>query len=189
MVPKVVPSGSPARPAGADGRGDQVAFYRAPSSPLSRSWDAVSGLVIFCWHRVWQTRRAAIIIYGLPFCRQNVFWRERYRDGRVMAGRILNRRDLRRQAELAEERAPGPAKQEGGTTSRKSSGQRGEGRVCARWGVFDGAMKLVETFDYNQRALADQRAAELNAARKNGTTYFVQVVKEAMPQPGTANLD
>jgi hypothetical protein len=110
-----------------------------------------------------------------------------------MAGRILNRMDLRRQAELAEERGPRTperlADASRGTTSRRSSGKGGEARVCARWGVFDGAMNLIETFDYNQRALAEQRAAELNAARKNGTTYFLQVVKEAMPPTGPVDLD
>jgi hypothetical protein len=101
-----------------------------------------------------------------------------------MAGRILNRMDLRRQAELAEERGPRAPEQ-----PRKVSGRRGEPRVCARWGVFDGAMKLVETFDYKQRAEAERRIAELNAARTNGTTYFLQVVKEALAEPGSADLD
>jgi hypothetical protein len=50
-------------------------------------------------------------------------------------------------------------------------------------------MKLVETFDYNQRAEAERLVAELNAARKNGTTYFLQVVKEAMQEPGPVDLD
>jgi hypothetical protein len=109
-----------------------------------------------------------------------------------MAGRIRNRMDLRRQAELAEQRGPRAAENEAdatrGTAPRRTSGQRGAARVCARWGVFDGAMKLVETFDYSQRARAEQRVAELNAERKHGTTYFLQVVKEAMPAPGAADL-
>jgi hypothetical protein len=50
-------------------------------------------------------------------------------------------------------------------------------------------MKLVETFDYNQRPQAEQRVAELNAARAKGTTYFLQIVKEAMPASGAADLD
>jgi hypothetical protein len=110
-----------------------------------------------------------------------------------MAGRILNRMDLRRQAELAEQRGPRAPERDAdagrGTAPRKTAGRRGEPRVCARWGVFDGAMKLVETFDYKQRAQAEQRVAELNAARKNGTTHFLQIVKEAMPQAGAADLD
>jgi hypothetical protein len=101
--------------------------------------------------------------------------------------------DLRRQAELAEERGPRSLEREAdtarGTAPRRASGQRGQARVCARWGVFDGAMKLVESFDYNQRPQAEQLVAELNAVRKNGTTYFLQIVKEAMPVSGAADLD
>jgi hypothetical protein len=101
--------------------------------------------------------------------------------------------DLRRQAELAEQRGPRAPQQEAdagrGTAPRRSSRVRDQARVCARWGVFDGAMKLIETFDFNQKAQAEQLAAELNAARKNGTTYFLQIVKEAMPAPPGADLD
>jgi hypothetical protein len=93
--------------------------------------------------------------------------------------------DLRRQTELAEQRGPRVPDRE----PLRSSGRRDQPRVCARWGVFDGAMNLVDTFDYNQRAQAEQLAAELNAARKNGTTYFLQIVKEAMPVSGKADLD
>src|SRR5215831_6088800 len=102
-----------------------------------------------------------------------------------MAGRIRNRMDLRRQAELAEERGPRAPERDAdasrGKAPRKSAGRAVAARVCARWGVFDGAMKLVETFDYNQKDRAEALAAELNAARKNGTTYFLQIVKEAVP--------
>jgi hypothetical protein len=105
-----------------------------------------------------------------------------------MAGRIRNRLDLRRQAELAKERGPrSPQKDPDatrGTAARRSTAKRGQARVCARWGVFDGAMKLVETFDYNRRAEAEAKVAELNAARTHGTTYFLQLVKEAVAEAG-----
>jgi hypothetical protein len=45
-------------------------------------------------------------------------------------------------------------------------------------------MKQVAIFDYNQRAAADQKVAEL-AAKKNGT-FFLQLVKEPMPEPAAA---
>jgi hypothetical protein len=54
-------------------------------------------------------------------------------------------------------------------------------RMRARWGVFDNSMKQVAIFDYNQRAAADEKVAEL-AAKKNGT-FFLQIVKEPMPEP------
>jgi hypothetical protein len=109
-----------------------------------------------------------------------------------MAGRIRNRLDLRRQAELAEERGPRSPEREADTvrgTSARHGGRRTQARVRARWGVFDGAMKLVETFDYKERGRAEQRVAELNAARTNGTTYFLQVVKEPVTEPGPVDLD
>jgi hypothetical protein len=110
-----------------------------------------------------------------------------------MAGRIRNRMDLRRQAELAEQRGPRAPERDAdvsrGRAPRKSAGRAAAARVCARWGVFDGAMKLVETFDYNQKERAEALAAELNAARKNGTTYFLQIVKEAVPPSGPVDLD
>ena len=51
----------------------------------------------------------------------------------------------------------------------------------ARWGVFDGGMKQVAVFDYNQRGAADQKVADLNAQKKGG--YFLQIVKDEMPAP------
>jgi hypothetical protein len=100
-----------------------------------------------------------------------------------MAGRILNRRDLRRQAELAEQRGPvtpetTPAASRG-TTKRKPRAKKGPPRVCARWGIFDGSMKLLASFDYNQRAEAERKLAEFN--EKKSGTFFLQIVKEAMP--------
>jgi hypothetical protein len=50
----------------------------------------------------------------------------------------------------------------------------------ARWGVFNTAMKQVSIFNYNQRATADQKVADLNA-RSKGEDYL-QIVKEAMPE-------
>jgi len=42
-------------------------------------------------------------------------------------------------------------------------------------------MKQVALFDYNQRAAADQKVADL-VAKKNGI-FFLQMVKEPMPEP------
>ena len=123
-----------------------------------------------------------------------------------MAGRILNRRELRKQADEAEARessqAPEaddeiddagdagvakdkrsrPAKAKApAAKARKPRKPKAAPRMRARWGVFDASMKQVAIFDYNQRAAADQKVAEL-AARKNGT-FFLQMVKEPMPEP------
>jgi hypothetical protein len=108
-----------------------------------------------------------------------------------MAGRIRNRLDLRRQAELAEQRGPltpqTPPDASRGTAPRQARGKKGPARVCARWGVFDAAMKLVCSFDYNRRAEAEQKVAELNAQRKG--TYVLQMVKEAISESDPADLD
>ena len=142
-----------------------------------------------------------------------------------MAGRILNRRELRKQADEAEAResppdseaadeddevedtgdaggdedegpgagtedgaddeAPRPAKKPAkvkapAAKARKPRKPKAAPRMRARWGVFDASMKQVAIFDYNQRAAADEKVAEL-AAKKNGT-FFLQIVKEPMPE-------
>jgi hypothetical protein len=114
-----------------------------------------------------------------------------------MAGRILNRRELRKQADEAEARespqdpeaadeAPRPAKKPAkakapAAKARTPRKPKVAPRMRARWGVFDASMKQVAVFDYNQRAAADEKAAEL-AAKKDGT-FFLQMVKEPMPEP------
>lgn len=105
-----------------------------------------------------------------------------------MAGRIKNRRELRQQAEQAEAIAaagvatPGPAagkKRAATPKAKKPRGKKAAVRQRARWGVFDMAMKQIAIFDYNQRAAADQKVADLNARNKG--EYFLQIVKEALP--------
>ena len=147
-----------------------------------------------------------------------------------MAGRILNRRELRKQADEAEARESpqdsedddkddqvedtgdsggdedeepgsdmeGGADDESPRLARKTAKAKAPGakarkprkpkavpRMRARWGVFDDSMKQVAIFDYNQRAAADEKAADL-AAKKKGR-FFLQIVKEPMPEsaPGT----
>jgi len=112
-----------------------------------------------------------------------------------MAGRILNRRELRKQAdqawqteavvsEPAAEAAPArPASRRKAAASPKAPRPRkvkAPPRMRARWGVFDGGMKEVAAFDYNQRADAELKLGELLGKQKG--TYFLQVVKQAMPE-------
>jgi hypothetical protein len=116
-----------------------------------------------------------------------------------MAKRILNRRELRKASDEAELREK--QQQEGGeavATPAKTKKAKAPGvpkvkkprkkkeppRMCARWGVFDAAMKQVAIFDYNQREEADRKRAELHA--KKNATYFLQIVKEPMPEPEPA---
>src|SRR5262245_58253148 len=117
-----------------------------------------------------------------------------------MAGRILNRRALREQADhapavaaagVAPTKAASKKKANAATEAapkpRKTRAKKPPPRMCARWGVFDAAMKQVAIFDYNQRAAADDRLADLVAKKKG--SYFLQVVKEPMPEPPAAAAD
>ena len=110
-----------------------------------------------------------------------------------MASRIMNRRALRDQvdqAALAEKAVPDGAvavvtlkkKRKAPATPRvkKPRAKKLPPRMCARWCVFDGAMKQVAIFDYNQRAAADEKLADLLAKKKG---HFMQIVKEPMAEP------
>jgi hypothetical protein len=115
-----------------------------------------------------------------------------------MAKRLLNRRELRKAADEAEKK-DGPEK---GVEAKAPSGKKGKAkaagepkpkkprkkkeppRLCARWGVFDAAMRQVAVFDYNQRAEADRKMADL-AAKKN-SVFFLQIVKEPMVEAPAA---
>lgn len=123
-----------------------------------------------------------------------------------MAGRILNRRELRDQADEAERRQTAePAAVDAVATEeekaapkkkrakakgpavpkvRKPRAKKAPPRMRARWGVFDGGMKQVAVFDYNQRAAADEKLADLRVKHKG--PYFMQIVKEPMPEPAAA---
>ncbi len=107
-----------------------------------------------------------------------------------MAKRIQNLRELRQQAEQAAalQSPPGAAprkavKAKGPAAPRpkKASRKKESPRLWARWGVFDGGMKQVAIFDYNQRAAAEEKAAALRA-KKSGV-FFLQIVKGPMPEP------
>src|SRR5215467_9186818 len=118
-----------------------------------------------------------------------------------MAGRILSRRELRKQADQADqqpesaattavEAAEAPpekkarAKRPAAPKVKKPRAKKAPPRLRARWGVFDSGMKQVAIFDYNQRAAADEKLADL-LARKKGI-HFLQIVKELMPEPAPA---
>jgi hypothetical protein len=116
-----------------------------------------------------------------------------------MAGRTLNRRELREQADQAERSVATPP--DNGTTVapkkkarakvpavprvRKPRAKKLPPRLCARWGVFDGAMKQVAIFDFNQRTAAEGKLADLLATKKG--LHFLQIVKQPMPEPAVAH--
>ena len=109
-----------------------------------------------------------------------------------MASRVLNRHKLREQANAAPAGAAAPvaavparknaqAKAATQPRPRNPRAKKPPPRMFARWGVFDGGMKRVAIFNYNQRDAADEKLADLNAKKKGG--HFLQIVKEPMPEP------
>src|SRR5262245_55455938 len=110
-----------------------------------------------------------------------------------MAGRTLDRRELRRQAEQSGSDDPHAgtavvppgkkvrAKIPAAPRARKPRAKKAPTRMRVRWGVFDGGMKQVAIFDYNQHAAADEKLADLLAKKKG--SYFIQPVREPMPEP------
>jgi hypothetical protein len=122
-----------------------------------------------------------------------------------MAGKPLNRLDLRRQREAAEPLDPmedepddsvdevedeevvekkskkkpkAPAKAKAKAKSSRSAKPAARMRIV--WVVMNDAFKPVGTFEFTQKEAADARAAELTAKGKG--THFVQRIKEAMPE-------
>jgi hypothetical protein len=75
----------------------------------------------------------------------------------------------------------GKAKKPTAPRARTTRAKKAPTRMVARWGVFDGGMKRVAIFDYNQRAAAEEKLADLLGKQKG--TYCLQIVKEPMPEP------
>jgi hypothetical protein len=116
----------------------------------------------------------------------------------VMVGRILNRRELRKQSDQAEQTETGAADAVAtvaapeGTAKRKSAVAKVRKprkpkvppRMRAMWCIYDGGMKEVALFDYNQRAAAEAKLAVLLGKPKG--VYFLQIVKQPMPAAESA---
>lgn len=109
-----------------------------------------------------------------------------------MAGRILNRRELRKQSDQAEQieasasdatvAAPKKAtKRKASATPkvRKPRKPKAPPRMRAMWCVYDAGMKEIALFDYNQRAAAEEKLATMLGKQKG--VYFLQLVKQPMP--------
>jgi len=108
-----------------------------------------------------------------------------------MARKVVNRKELRAQAEAAEARgktakkekpakekkekvAKEPKKAAAKKPSRKKTVK--EARMKAYWGVFSPAMKRLAMFEYADKKAAEKKASEL------GATHFIQLVKEAIAE-------
>ena len=115
-----------------------------------------------------------------------------------MAGRILNRRELRKQSDQVEQTETGVADTAAtladseGTAKRKSAGAKvrkprkpkAPPRMRAFWCVYNGRMKEVALFDYNQRAAAEEKLAALLGKQEG--VFFLQIVKQPVPDAAPA---
>lgn len=99
-----------------------------------------------------------------------------------MARKILNRRELRQEADAAEaagaEGKPAAKKPAAKRKSRAKAAK--EVRLKAFWGVFNQSLRRISLFEYSQRAEADKKAAELTESQKS--PHFVQLVKEVIEE-------
>jgi len=90
-----------------------------------------------------------------------------------MARKIVNRKELREEAEAAE----ATTKKKKTPTKRKKRTKKtpAEIRMKLFWGVFNQSLKRVALYEFNQRKQATKKAADLSTSAKN--PHFVQKVK------------
>ncbi len=101
-----------------------------------------------------------------------------------MARKVVNRKELREEAEAAERLGTTkekPAAKKKAATPRKSRSKSAkEVRLKAFWGVFSQSLTPVAMFEYAQRKEADKKAAELSESKKS--PHFVQIVKKVIEE-------
>lgn len=99
-----------------------------------------------------------------------------------MARKVVNRKELREEAEAAERLGTTKKKKAAKKkTTRKSRAKTPkEVRLKAFWGVFSQSLTPVAMFEYAQRKEADKKAKELSESKKS--PHFVQIVKKVIEE-------
>ena len=98
-----------------------------------------------------------------------------------MARKVVNRKELRAEAEAAEKQGATKKKAVKKKTTRKTKSKAAaEVRLKAFWGVFNQSLKRVALYDYSQKKEAEKKAEELTA--KGKSPHFVQPVKEVIEE-------
>ncbi|MBU6276099.1 MAG: hypothetical protein KGQ61_05655 [Planctomycetes bacterium] len=114
-----------------------------------------------------------------------------------MARKVVNRKELRAQADAAEAREKSGGKKEkpvkekavkevaakepkapAKKPARKKVAK--EARLKAYWGVFNPAMKRLVLFEYADKKAAEKKAADLTASSR--AQHFIQLVKETIAE-------
>jgi len=97
-----------------------------------------------------------------------------------MARKVVNRKELRAEAEAAEAA-------EGKTTKKKAPAKRksrkkaaAEVRMKLFWGVFNQSLKRVAMYEFNERKQAEKKSEQLSKSGKS--PHFVQRVKEVVEE-------
>ena len=108
----------------------------------------------------------------------------------LMARKVVNRKELRAEAEAAEAlgiAAGGEAGKKKAKAEKKAPVKRKSRSKTAEperrklfWGVFNQSAKRIALFDFSQKKAADAKAAELTGGGKN--QHFVMKVKEAISE-------
>jgi hypothetical protein len=95
-----------------------------------------------------------------------------------MARKVVNRKELREQAEAAER---ADAKKKKKKAKRKSRAKEPvEARRKLFWGVFNQSLKRVALYEFNQQKQAEKKAEALSANGK--APHFVRKVKEVIEE-------
>lgn len=106
-----------------------------------------------------------------------------------MARKVLNRRELREEADAAERasddgkaKAKKTTKTAAKTTTRRKTRSKTakEVRLKAFWGVYSQSITPVVLFEYHERKEADAKAQELSESKKS--PHFVQLVKKVIEE-------
>ena len=100
-----------------------------------------------------------------------------------MARKVVNRKQLREEAEAAEKKGAKKKKKAAKKKAAKKKRTRkaaAEVRMKLYWGVFSQSMKRVALYEFNQRKQAEKKAQDLSKSGKS--PHFVQRVKEAIEE-------
>ena len=100
-----------------------------------------------------------------------------------MARKVVNRKELRAEAEAAEAAAASGAKKKK-ATKKKSTKRTKKAEKVVRlkmfWGVFNQSLKRVALYEFTQKKQAEKKAGDLSA--KGKSPHFVQKVKEEISE-------
>ena len=102
-----------------------------------------------------------------------------------MARKVVNRKELRAEAEAAEAAEKKGTKKKAAkkkTPTKRKSRKKADAEVRMKlfWGVFNQSMKRVALYDFSQKKEAEKKATDLSKSGKS--PHFVQKVKEAIEE-------